>query len=267
MSDIVGVRFKRAGKVNYFDPVGMDLEIGDRVVVETVRGLDLGEVVIAPKQVLASEFTEPLKAILRKAGPQDMAQDEESKLKKQEAFAKCEELIVKFHLPMRLLDANYTLDGSRFTFFFSAEGRIDFRELLRELSSSLKARVELVQVGPRDEAKLMGGMGRCGRSLCCASFLTEFLPVSIRMAKEQDLPLSPMKISGICGRLLCCLGYESTQYRLLKKKLPPIGKGITTPSGPATVIGGNPLKETVLVKLEDGATLELPLSQITAEDS
>ncbi len=267
MPDIVGVRFKRVGRVYYFDPGGMELGVGEWVVVETMRGLELGKVVIAPKQVLASEFTEPLKTVLRKAGPEDMAQAEESKLQKKEALAKCEELIAKFSLPMKLLDVEYTLDGSRFTFFFSAEGRVDFRELVKELSATLHTRVELQQVGPRDEAKLMGGLGRCGRPLCCASFLTEFEPVSIRMAKEQDLPLSPMKISGTCGRLLCCLGYESTQYRLLKEKLPPIGKKLTTPLGPATVIGGNPLKETVLLEVEGGATLELPLSQITAEGS
>jgi cell fate regulator YaaT (PSP1 superfamily) len=168
-------------------------------------------------------------------------------------------------LPMKLLGAEYNLDGSRLTFFFSASERVDFRELVRQLNRRFKVRVELRQLGPRDEAKLVGGFGRCGRPLCCMDFLTEFSPVSIKMAKEQDLPLNPLKISGVCGRLLCCLTYESEQYHAMKEKLPKAGQRVKTPMGSANVVGSNPLKETVLVELESQATVELPLTDITVE--
>ena len=266
MADIVGVRFKRAGKVYYFEPAGIDLEVGDWVVVETTRGLELGQVVIAPKQVLASEVTKPLKPVARKAEPEDIERAQKLEGKEREALVECGQLVAKLNLPMKLLSAEYNLDGSRLSIFFSAEGRVDFRELVRELSSCLKVRVELRQVGPRDGAKLVGGFGRCGRPLCCQSFLTEFTPVSIKMAKEQDLPLNPMKISGVCGRLLCCLGYEFEQYRAMKKKLPREGQSVSTPMGVASVVGGNPLEEKVLVELEGGARVELPLSEVTLED-
>jgi len=262
MADVVGIRFKRAGKVYYFDPVGIDMVVGDYVVVETARGQELGEVVISPAQVLASELPEPLKPVARKAEAEDIARAKELEAKEMEALAVCGELIKKLKLPMKLIAAEYNLDGSRLTFFFSAAERIDFRELVRELANRLKIRVELRQVGPRDEAKLIGGFGRCGRPLCCTSFLCEFDPVSIRMAKEQSLPLNPMKISGACGRLLCCLGYESEQYREMKEKLPKEGQRVSTPMGVASVIGINPLKETVLVELESQAAVELPVSQI-----
>jgi len=167
---------------------------------------------------------------------------------------------------MKLLSAEYNLDGSRLTFFFSAAERVDFRELVRELTKRFKVRVELRQVGSRDESKLMGGFGRCGRPLCCMSYLSEFSPVSIRMAKEQGLSLNPMRISGVCGRLLCCLGYEGEQYRVMKEKLPKEGQRVSTPTGIASVVGGNPLKETVLVELESGARVEVPLSEVTITD-
>ena len=263
MTDIVGVRFKRAGKVYYFDPVGIDLEVNDSVIVETSRGLELGHVVIAPKQVLASEVTEPLKQIVRKAEPEDVERAGELDAKTEEAQIECGKLINELQLPMKLLSAEYNVDGSRLTFFFSAEDRVDFRELARRLTGRFKVRVELRQVGSRDEAKLIGGFGRCGRPLCCMSFLSEFNPVSIKMAKEQELPLNPMKISGTCGRLMCCLSYESEQYRAMKEKLPKKGQRVSTPMGEATVAGSNPLKETVLVELESGATVELPLGDIS----
>jgi len=263
MAEIVGVRFKRAGKVYYFDPAGIDLEVNDYVVVKTARGLELGWVVIAPKQVLASEVTEPLKPVVRKAEPEDIERAQELAKKEQEALVECGKLIAKLDLPMKLISAEYNLEGNRLTFFFSAEERVDFRELVRELTHRFKAKVELRQVGPRDEAKLIGGYGRCGRPLCCMSFLSEFAPVSIKMAKEQDLPLNPMKISGVCGRLLCCLVYESEQYRAMKEKLPKEGQWVSTPMGIATVVGSNPLTEMVLVELESQATVELPLSEIT----
>lgn len=262
MPDIVGVRFKRAGKIYYFDPAGIDMDVGEWVVLDTGRGPELGRVVIAPKQVLANEITEPLKPVMRKAEDEDLNKRGELVPKEQEYLEKCREISAKLGLPMKFISANYNLDGSRITIFFSAEGRVDFRDLLKELTASGKSRIELRQVGPRDEAKLVGGYGRCGLPLCCTSHLSELTPVSIRMAKEQDLPLNPTKISGVCGRLLCCLGYESAQYHSLKENLPPVGQQVTTSAGTATVIGGNPLKQTVLVKFESEATAELPVEEI-----
>jgi len=266
MADIVGIRFKRAGRVYYFDPAGIDLEVNDFVVVKTTRGLELGQVVISPKQVLTSEVTKPLKPVVRKAEDEDIARAHELESKEEEALTECGKLIAKLNLPMKLISAEYNLEGSHLAFFFTAGERVDFRELIRELTSRFKTRVELRQIGPRDEAKLVGGFGRCGRPLCCMSFMSEFAPVSIRMAKEQDLPLNPMKISGVCGRLLCCLVYESEQYHVMKEKLPKEGQRVSTPMGVAYVVGGNPLKETVLVELESQATVELPLSEVTIED-
>jgi len=266
MAEIVGVRFKRAGRVYYFDPTDIELKVSDYVVVKTTRGLELGQVVIAPEQVLASDVETPLKPVVRKAEPEDIERAQEFKENEREALSECGKLIAKLNLPMKLLSAEYNFDGSRLTFFFSAAERVDFRELLRELAKRFKTQVQLRQVGPRDETKLIGGFGRCGRPLCCMSFLSEFAPVSIKMAKGQDLPLNPMKISGVCGRLLCCLTYENEQYQAMKEKLPKKGQRVSTASGVATVVGGNPLKETVLVKLESEATLELPLSEITIEN-
>jgi len=266
MADIVGVRFKRAGRIYYFDPAGIELEVNDYVVVKTVHGLELGQVVIAPRQVLASELTEPLKPVVRKAEPEDIERVQELEDKEREALAECAKLIAKLNLSMKLISAEYNLDGNHLTFFFSADERVDFRDLVRELTSRFKIRVELRQVGPRDGAKLIGGFGRCGRPLCCMSFLGEFAPVSIRMAKEQNLPLNPMKISGACGRLLCCLVYENEQYRNMKEKMPKEGQQVSTPMGVASVVGSNPLKETVLVELESKATVELCLSEVTIED-
>jgi cell fate regulator YaaT (PSP1 superfamily) len=265
MADIVGIRFKRAGRVYYFDPAGIELNVDDYVVVKTARGMELGWVVIAPKQVLANELTEPLKPVIRKAEPEDIERVKDLEAREAEALPECGRLIEKLGLPMKLLGVEYNLDGSRLTFFFSATERVDFRGLVRELNKRFKVRVELRQLGPRDEAKLVGGFGRCGRPLCCMSFLTEFSPVSIKMAKEQNLPLNPLKISGVCGRLLCCLAYETQQYRAMKEKLPKPGQMVSTPMGVASVVGGNPLKETVLVELESQATVELPLSDITIE--
>jgi len=263
MAEIVGVRFKKAGKVYYFDPAGFDLEVNDYVVVNTARGLELGQVIAPPEQVLDNEGGRQLKSVVRKAEPEDIKRAQEFENGEGETLAECSKLIAKLRLPMKLLSAEYNLDGSRLTFFFSAAERVDFRELVRELSKRFKVRVELRQVGSRDESKLMGGFGRCGRPLCCMSYLSEFSPVSIRMAKEQGLSLGPMRISGVCGRLLCCLGYEGEQYRVMKEKLPKDGQRVSTPMGIARVTDGNPLKETVLVELESGARVELPLSEVT----
>ncbi|MEE8413903.1 MAG: stage 0 sporulation family protein [Dehalococcoidales bacterium] len=265
MADIVGVRFKRAGKVYYFDPAGIDLDVNDQVVVETVQGLELGQVAIAPKQVLASEVDKPLKPVVRKAEDNDIQRSQELEIRETEALEECGKLIEKMNLSMKQLSAEYNLDGSRLTIYFSAAERVDFRDLVRELARHLKVRVEMRQTGPRDEARIVGGCGRCGRPLCCASFLTEFAPVAMRMAKDQGLPLNPMKISGVCGRLMCCLGYENEQYRAMKGKMPKNGQWVSTPSGSAKVISSSPLKETVLVELENRVTAELPLSDITIQ--
>jgi cell fate regulator YaaT (PSP1 superfamily) len=265
MTEIVGIRFKKAGKVYYFDPAGIDLEANDYVVVKTTRGLELGYVIIAPRQVLVNEVTTPLKPVVRKAEPEDIRRAQELEEKEKEALIECGKLSAKLNLSMKLLSAEYNLDGNRLTFYFSAEERVDFRELVRELTNRFKVRVELRQVGPRDQAKFVGGFGRCGRPLCCMSFLREFVPVSIKMAKEQNLPLNPMKISGVCGRLLCCLVYESEQYRTMKGELPEEGQRVSTAMGAATVVGNNPLKKTVLVELDSEVTVELPLSEIKIE--
>jgi cell fate regulator YaaT (PSP1 superfamily) len=239
------------------------LEIDDDVVVETSRGHELGKVVISPKQVIHSEITEPLKPVIRKALAEDIERANRQQERAKNAIAKCRELTEKLSLPMKPIWAQYNLDGSQLTIFFSAEKRVDFRELVRELSRSLKTRVELRQVGARDEAKLVGGLGKCGCPLCCTTFLSEFAPVSIKMAKEQNITLNPMKTSGICGRLLCCLGYEYEQYLTMKEKMPALRQEVSTALGNAKVVSCNPIKETVTVELETGSTVELPLGQIS----
>lgn len=262
MANVVGVRFKRAGRVYYFDPAGIDVKVGDHVVVKTSRGLQLGQVVISPEQVLDSDLNEPLKPVVRKAEAEDVKRAQELAADSVEALAECGRWIEKLNLPMKLLSAEYNLSGNRLTFYFSAAERVDFRELVKELSNHFKVRIELRQVSSRDEAKLVGGFGRCGRPLCCVSFLDEFEPVSIRMAKDQELPLNPMKISGVCGRLMCCLNYEYEAYRAMRQKLPKKGQQVSTSMGPAKVVAGSPLKESVTVELESGAMVELPLSEV-----
>jgi cell fate regulator YaaT (PSP1 superfamily) len=262
MSETVGVRLQSAGKVYYFDAADIPLEVDDDVVVETSRGHDLGKVAISPNQGIHTEIPEPLKPVIRKASAEDIERAGRQKERAKNAMAKCRELIQKLNLPMKPISAHYNLDGSHLTVFFSAEKRVDFRELVRELSRNLKARVELRQVGARDEAKLVGGLGKCGCQLCCTTFLSEFAPVSIKMAKEQDITLNPMKTSGICGRLLCCLGYEYEQYRSMKEKMPALKQEVSTNLGNAKVVSCNPIKETVTVELETGVTVELPVSQV-----
>jgi len=258
----VGVRFKRAGRIYYFDPAALELEVNDWVIVETTRGLEVARVVISPKQVLTSEVEQPLKPVIRKAEQKEIEHNEGIEAKEKEALVECAKIINRIGLPMKLLSAEFSLDGGHITFFFSSAERVDFRELVRELAGRFKVRVELRQVGARDEAKICGGFGRCGRQLCCASFLSEFVPISIKMAKEQDLPLNPMKISGVCGRLLCCLAYEHDFYHDMKGKMPRDGATVTTPMGFARVVGSNPLKETVVVELETQVTVELPVADV-----
>jgi len=263
MADIVGVRFKRSGKIYYFDPAGQELHVKDAVIVESSQGMEIGEVALAPKEVVANELAQPLKPIVRLATEQDLARANEMRDKEKEALKECDRLISELGLPMKLLAAEYSFDGGRITFFFGAEERVDFRRLVKELTGRLRARVELRQVGARDEAKMVGGYGRCGQPLCCARFLNEFSPVSIKMAKEQGLPLNPMRISGACGRLLCCLCYEHEQYRELRAKLPKGGQPVETPSGEGFVVDSNPIKQTVMVEmLANGVRVELPVGDI-----
>ena len=262
MSNLVGIRFFQAGKIYYFDTADIQLEINDFVVVETNRGIELGQVVIPPKQVAADTTTEPLKPVIRKATEDDFNQDKKRKDKNEKALAKSKELIAKLNLSMKPISSQYNLDESHLTIFFIAEKRVDFRELVKELSRNLKTHVELRQIGARDEAKYLGGLGKCGLPLCCISVLTEFNPVSIRMAKEQNITLNPIKTSGLCGRLLCCLGYEYEQYKDMKETLPPIGEEVVTSLGKAKVVAHNPIKEAVMVQLESGAVVELQCSQI-----
>jgi len=259
---IVGIRFKRAGRIYYFDPKEMAMKREDWVVVETSRGHEVGRVIIAPEQVLASEVELPLKPVLRMANPEEAQHTQEAQQKEHEALVECGKMIARLNLPMKLLAAEYNLDGNHITFFFSAAERVDFRELVRELAGRFKVRVELRQVGARDEAKIVGGYGRCGRQLCCASFLSDFVPISIKMAKEQGLPLNPMKISGVCGRLLCCLAYEHNTYHEMRGKMPREGQSVTTPMGKARVVGSNPLKGTAVVELETQVTVELPVTDL-----
>ncbi len=266
IKEAVGVRFKRNGKIYYFDPSGIELKMGDKVIVDTARGMEMGEVVITDYEKINDKISKPLKPVIRKASAEDLQCADEFKQREGEALVECAQLIEKLKLPMKLISTEYNIDGSRLTVFFSAEGRVDFRELVRDLSRSLKVRVEMRQIGPRDEAKLLSGFGRCGRLLCCASFLGEFNPVSIKMAKEQNLPLSPMKISGLCGRLLCCLGYEFEQYREMRKKMPREGSRVMTAKGEGVVVGGKPLEEKVLVEMEGGVRVEISFDEIVGED-
>jgi cell fate regulator YaaT (PSP1 superfamily) len=265
MPSIVGVRYKRAGRIYYFDPMGIELAPGNEVVVETSRGLEIGRVVVAPAEVAGEEIVGPLKPVKRRATEEDITKAEQLEDTKMDALAECGKLIDELKLPMKLIDADVNLENSRLTVYFGAESRVDFRELVRELSRRLKMRVEMRQVGPRDEAKMVGGFGRCGRQLCCQGFMSEFSPVSIKMAKAQNLPLNPMKISGICSRLLCCLGYEYEQYCTLRQEMPKEGKQVTTPKGEATVIGGNLIEEKVLVEFEGGNTASFHLAEVSKD--
>jgi len=260
---IVGIRFKRAGKIYYFDPAGHELNIGEHVVVETSRGTEIGRVVIAPRQVADSEVTEPLKPVLRKATTADLLLQQYHKAQEDAALRRCQEEVARYNLPIKVVAAEYNFDGSRLTFLVTSESRVDFRDLAKELAGIFKTKVELRQIGARDEARIFGGFGRCGRPLCCVTFLSDFANVTIRMAKDQDLALNPMKISGCCGRLLCCLSYENELYCEMKQKMPKVGEVVQTPMGAGTVTGVNVIKETVLVELSASQTrVEVPLAAV-----
>lgn len=269
MLTVVGIRFKKAGKIYYFDPGGIELNAGEHAIVETARGLEFGEVVIGAREVEDNQIVAPLKPVLRKASPEDHEKVTDNRKKEKEAFKICEQKIQAHGLPMNLVDVEYTFDVNKIIFYFTAEGRIDFRELVKDLASVFRTRIELRQIGVRDEAKLMNGIGCCGRSLCCATFLGDFEPVSIRMAKDQNLSLNPTKISGICGRLMCCLKYENDCYCgcCPKKVLPPtVGKEVVTVEGEGKVISINQQKRTATISLPEGKTLIIPWDEVVEKE-
>ena len=249
MVTVVGVRFKPAGKIYYFDPGELTLELGDYVIVETARGLEYGEIASAPEEVSKKSVVQPLKKVIRTADEQDRQKHEENLKKKQDALEICQKKIDARGLEMKLIDVEYTFDNTKIIFYFTADGRVDFRELVKDLASVFKMRIELRQIGVRDEAKMLGGIGTCGRGLCCHTWLQEFEPVSIKMAKTQGLSLNPAKISGICGRLMCCLKYENEAYCALKAGMPDTGDRVKTPDGPGIVVDTNVLREQVRVRL------------------
>ena len=258
MIKVVGIRFQRAGKIYYFDPLDYDLETAMHVIVETARGVEMGTVLIPPKEVDDDKVVQPLKPVIRIATDDDEKVMEKNKEKEAEAYVICKEKIAKHGLDMKLVAAEYTFDNNKLLFYFTADGRIDFRELVKDLASVFRTRIELRQIGVRDETKMLGGIGICGRELCCKSYLTDFVPVSIKMAKEQNLSLNPTKISGVCGRLMCCLKNEQETYEYLNSRLPSVGDSVTTPTGMhGEVSGVNVLRQLVKVVVDNGEEKEL----------
>nr|WP_309101562.1 stage 0 sporulation family protein [Fredinandcohnia onubensis] len=249
MYDVVGVRFKKAGKIYYFDPNGFTIPDGEYVIVETVRGIEFGKVVINKKQVDENDIVLPLKKVIRIADSKDKLIVEENKQAAIEAYNVCQGKVVEHSLDMKLVDVEYTFDRNKVIFYFTADGRVDFRELVKDLAAIFRTRIELRQIGVRDEAKMLGGIGPCGRMLCCSTFLGDFEPVSIKMAKDQNLSLNPTKISGLCGRLMCCLKYENDEYESAKEQLPDLGEMIETTSGKAKVVGLNILERVLQLEL------------------
>ena len=251
MITIIGVRFRNVGKVYYFSPRELEICVGDHVIVETARGVEYGFVVLGPKEVDDSKVIQPLKEVIRIATPKDDAREENNRKKEKEAFEICQKKIRAHNLEMKLIDAEYTFDNNKILFYFTADGRIDFRELVKDLAAVFKTRIELRQIGVRDETKILGGIGICGRPLCCHTYLSEFAPVSIKMAKEQNLSLNPTKISGVCGRLMCCLKNEQETYEYLNRKLPGVGDIVTLPDGmKGEVSGVNVLRQLVKVLVD-----------------
>ena len=258
MTKVIGVRFRQAGKIYFFSPGKLDIKTGDRVIVETARGVEFGKVVTGPKEVEDDKITQPLKSVIRIANEEDYKKEEKNREKEKEAFNICLEKIRKHGLEMKLIDAEYTFDNNKVLFYFTADGRIDFRELVKDLASVFKTRIELRQIGVRDETKIMGGIGICGRTLCCHAHLSEFVPVSIKMAKEQNLSLNPTKISGMCGRLMCCLKHEEETYEYLNRKLPNVGDYVTTDDGlKGEVHSVNVLRQLVKVLIENNDEKEI----------
>lgn len=258
MTKVVGVRFRTAGKIYYFDPVDLKIELNDHVIVETSRGVEYGTVVIADKMIGEEEIVSPLKPVMRLATEKDEEQVLKNREKEKEAFQICLEKIAKHELEMKLVDVEYTFDNNKLLFYFTADGRIDFRELVKDLAAVFRTRIELRQIGVRDETKVLGGIGICGRELCCKTYLPEFVPVSIKMAKEQSLSLNPTKISGVCGRLMCCLKNEAETYEYLNSRLPAVGETVSTKDGrKGEVSSVNVLRQQVKVLMEVDGEFEL----------
>ncbi|MBQ7966134.1 MAG: stage 0 sporulation family protein [Ruminococcus sp.] len=251
MAEVIGVRFKQVGKIYYFDPVDIKFNTGEAVIVETSRGVECGEVAMSNREEPDENIVHPLKMVIRKATEEDLKHLEENKLREKDALKTCEKLVAQHGLEMKLVDVEYTFDNSKIMFYFTADGRVDFRALVKDLASVFRTRIELRQIGVRDEAKMLGGLGVCGKPFCCSSFLGEFQPVSIKMAKEQGLSLSPVKISGTCGRLMCCLKYEQEAYTDLLKRTPKVGAIVKTPMGRGLVVENNLLTQTLKVKMDN----------------
>lgn len=267
MYSVVGVRFKKAGKIFYFDPIDLPVEKDSSVIVDTARGLEYGKVVIGKRQVPEEDVVLPLKKVIRIADDTDAKVVENNKSAAKDAFGICMEKIKDHGLKMKLVDVEYTFDRNKIIFYFTAEGRVDFRELVKDLASVFRTRIELRQIGVRDEAKLLGGIGPCGRILCCTSFLGDFEPVSIKMAKDQNLSLNPTKISGLCGRLMCCLKYEHDNYESGKIELPKVGRQVITSLGTGKVVGLNVEQKTVKVQLFDlSKVMELPAEDVVEQE-
>ena len=250
MIKVVGIRFKKAGKIYYFDPGDFKIEKGQNVIVETIRGIEFGQCVAEQKEISENEIVSPLKSVIRTANKEDEEKHFQNKNKEKEAFSVCLEKIKEHKLEMKLIDVEYTFDNNKVIFYFTADGRVDFRELVKNLASIFKTRIELRQIGVRDEAKMIGGLGPCGRTMCCSTYLGDFVPVSIKMAKEQNLSLNPTKISGICGRLMCCLNFEQETYEGIRKKLPKVGSTIDSEYGKGEVVENSVVKEMVKAKIK-----------------
>lgn len=250
MVTVIGVRFKKAGKIYYFSPDDLDIKKDTYVIVETARGIEFGECVVEPKQIEENDIVSPLKNVLRIASEEDIKKHNENKAKEKEAFSICIDKIEQHDLKMKLIDVEYTFDNNKVIFYFTADGRVDFRELVKDLASIFRTRIELRQIGVRDEAKMIGGLGPCGRVMCCSTFLGDFAPVSIKMAKEQNLSLNPTKISGICGRLMCCLNYEQNTYEDIRRILPKVQSIVDTPYGKGEVLSNSVVEESIKVKIK-----------------
>lgn len=267
MFNVVGVRFKKAGKVYYFDPGELTVQKNDSVIVETIRGIEYGLVVTNPKVVGEHDVVLPLKKVIRIADQKDHMTVDENKIAAKEAYEVCTSKIIEHQLDMKLVDVEYTFDRNKIIFYFTADGRVDFRELVKDLAAIFRTGIELRQIGVRDEAKMLGGIGPCGRMLCCSTFLGDFEPVSIKMAKDQNLSLNPTKISGLCGRLMCCLKYENDEYETVKEALPDIGEKVHTPHGLGKVTGLNILERVLQVELQDqGRIIEYTMDEILNEE-
>lgn len=266
MCNVVGIRFKQAGKIYYFDPGELGIQKEDHVIVETARGVEYGHVVVGPKDVDESDVVLPLKKVIRTADQKDRLAVQENSEAAMAAFATCVDKIIEHKLDMKLVDVEYTFDRNKVIFYFTADGRVDFRELVKDLASIFRTRIELRQIGVRDEAKMLGGIGPCGRMLCCSTFLGDFEPVSIKMAKDQNLSLNPAKISGLCGRLMCCLKYENDEYEAARRELPDVGQKVQTPSGYGKVTGLNILERLVQVHIPElERTLEFSSDELGKE--